>query len=105
MDIQQIIEKIKFELKEIELQEQLQRAKIQNEILKREIEIENERSNNEQNNILIQTEYNIPIECYIDYNVFLKYFAPRCGNCGKILTEKYKICPKCGCGIDWCKNE
>jgi hypothetical protein len=43
MDIQQIIEKIKFNLKEIELQEQLQQAKIQNEILKREIE--NERNN------------------------------------------------------------
>ncbi len=46
MDIQQIIEKIKFELKEIELQEQLQQIKIQNEILKREIE--NERSNSWQ---------------------------------------------------------
>ena len=46
MDIQQIIEKVKFKLKEIELQQQLQEAKIQNEILKREIE--NERSNSWQ---------------------------------------------------------
>ena len=46
MNIQQIIEKIKFELKEIELQQQLQEAKIQNEILKREIE--NEQSNSWQ---------------------------------------------------------
>ena len=43
MDIQQIIEKIKFELKEIELQQQLQEAKIKNEILKREIENEQHR--------------------------------------------------------------
>ena len=43
MDIQQIIEKIKFELKEIELQQQLQEAKIKNEILKREIKNEQHR--------------------------------------------------------------
>ena len=41
MDIQQIIEKIKFELKEIELQQQLQEATIKNEILKREIKMNN----------------------------------------------------------------